>query len=473
MLFSSPLFLYLFLPLALLLFYFSDTKLKNGVLLFASLVFYAWGGVAYSIILILSILVNYLFGFLISRKKGSRVYLGLGVGINLGVLVVFKYADFIVANLNTLFSNFQLKPIGQPNILLPIGISFFTFQAISYLVDVYRKEVVYQKNLVNLALYISLFPQLIAGPIVRYHDIANQLARREFSLDKFGDGVQRFIIGLGKKVLLANNFAFVADEIMNSDFADLTTPTAWIGIVAYAFQIYFDFSGYSDMAIGLGKMFGFTFLENFNFPYISKSIKEFWRRWHISLSTWFRDYLYIPLGGSRGSNSRTYFNLLIVFLLTGFWHGASWSFLFWGAFHGFFLILERLGLERLLKKAWLPIQHFYAMLVVLIGWVFFRVESIGDAFFYVKRMFVNDALLDSNWLTYFDNKFIIVLSIGIISSTNFFPWIGSVYHKYLGQARLANVVSYTLYFILLNTLLLLSTFYLVAGSYNPFIYFRF
>lgn len=473
MLFSSPLFLYLFLPLTLLLFYFSDTKLKNGVLLFASLVFYAWGGVAYSIILILSILVNYLFGFLISRKKGSRVYLGLGVGINLGVLVVFKYADFIVANLNTLFNNFQLKPIGQPNILLPIGISFFTFQAISYLVDVYRKEVVYQKNLVNLALYISLFPQLIAGPIVRYHDIANQLARREFSLDKFGDGVQRFIIGLGKKVLLANNFAFVADEIMNSDFADLTTPTAWIGIVAYAFQIYFDFSGYSDMAIGLGKMFGFTFLENFNFPYISKSIKEFWRRWHISLSTWFRDYLYIPLGGSRGSNSRTYFNLLIVFLLTGFWHGASWSFLFWGAFHGFFLILERLGLEKLLKRTWFPIQHIYAMLVVLIGWVFFRVESIGDAFFYVKRMFVNDALLDSNWLTYFDNKFIIVLSIGIISSTNFFPWIGSVYHKYLGQARLANVVSYTLYFILLNTLLLLSTFYLVAGSYNPFIYFRF
>ncbi|HEY9114978.1 MAG TPA: MBOAT family O-acyltransferase [Bacteroidales bacterium] len=473
MLFSSPLFLYLFLPLTLLLFYFSDAKLKNGVLLFASLVFFAWGGVAYSIILVLSILVNYLFGYLVSRKKGSRAYLGLGVGINLGVLVVFKYADFIVANLNSLFENFQIKPIDQPNILLPIGISFFTFQAISYLIDVYRKEVVYQKNLVNLALYISLFPQLIAGPIVRYHDIASQLVKRDFSLEKFGEGVQRFIIGLSKKVLLANNFAIVADEILDSDFADLTTPVAWIGIVAYAFQIYFDFSGYSDMAIGLGKMFGFTILENFNFPYISKSIKEFWRRWHISLSTWFRDYLYIPLGGSRVSNSRTYFNLLIVFLLTGFWHGASWSFMFWGAFHGLFLVLERLGLDKLLRKTWQPVQHMYAMLVVLIGWVFFRVESIDEAFFYLKRMFVNNALLENNWLSYFDTKFTIVLFIGIISSTSFFPWIGSLYSKYLVQNRTINLASNTVYFLILNALLILSTFYLVAGSYNPFIYFRF
>jgi len=473
MLFSSPIFLYLFLPLTLLLFYISNAKLKNGVLFFASLVFYAWGGVAYSSILIISILINYLFGFLISKKRGSRIYLGLGVGLNITILVIFKYADFIVTNLNSLFDNFQIKPIEQPNILLPIGISFFTFQAISYLVDVYRKEVVYQKNLVNLALYISLFPQLIAGPIVRYHDIASQLTRREFSLEKFGDGVQRFIIGLSKKVLLANNFAFVADDIMNSDFVDLTTPTAWIGIVAYAFQIYFDFSGYSDMAIGLGKMFGFTFLENFNFPYISKSIKEFWRRWHISLSTWFRDYLYIPLGGNRISNSRTYLNLLIVFLLTGFWHGASWSFLFWGAFHGFFLVLERLGLDKLLKKVWFPIQHLYAMFVVLIGWVFFRVESIGDAFFYLKRMFVSDASIASNWLSYFDTKFIIVLIIGVISSTNFFPWIGSVYNKYLIQNRAINLTSNIVYFLILNALLILSTFYLVAGSYNPFIYFRF
>lgn len=323
MLFSSPIFLFLFLPITILLFYISYGKLKNSVLLLASLVFYAWGGVSYSSILIISILANYLFGLLISTEKHTKLILGLGVGVNLLILMIFKYADFFVMNLNELFTNLHLEPIKQPNILLPIGISFFTFQAISYLVDIYRKEVVYQKNIINLALYISLFPQLIAGPIVRYHDIANQLIKRSFSINKFGEGVERFIIGLSKKGLLANNFAIVADEIMGSDFTDISTPTAWVGIVSYAFQIYFDFSGYSDMAIGLGKMFGFTFLENFNFPYISKSIKEFWRRWHISLSTWFKDYLYIPLGGNRVSNTRVYVNLLIVFTLTGLWHGAS------------------------------------------------------------------------------------------------------------------------------------------------------
>jgi len=473
MLFSSPIFIFLFLPLTLLLFYLSSAKLKNGVLLFASLVFYAWGGVSYSIILVVSILINYLFGYLVARKKNYRIYLGLGVGINLAILFYYKYANFIVANLNTLFRNFQIKQIEETNIILPIGISFFTFQAISYLVDVYRKEVDYQKNIVNLAMYISLFPQLIAGPIVRYHDIAGQLTKRKFTLEKFGKGVQRFIIGLSKKVLLANNFAFVADEIFDSDFADLSTPTAWIGIVAYSFQIYFDFSGYSDMAIGLGKMFGFTFLENFNFPYISKSIREFWKRWHISLSTWFRDYLYIPLGGNRGSRSRTYFNLLVVFLLTGFWHGASWSFIFWGAFHGLFLVLERLGLEKILSKLWSPVQNLYAMFVVLIGWVFFRVESIGEAFFYVKRLFVNNALIDSDWTYYFDTKFIIILVIGAVGSANFFPWISSVYSRFFGQIRAVNVITNSLYVILLNVLLALSVLFLVAGSYNPFIYFRF
>ena len=442
-------------------------------MLFASLVFYAWGGVSYSAILVLSILLNYLFGYLISRKKGTKLFLGLGVGINLGVLVVFKYADFLVENLNNLFLNLDIKPIGQPHILLPIGISFFTFQAISYLVDVYRKEVVYQKNLINLALYISLFPQLIAGPIVRYHDIADQLFKRSFSLDKFGDGVQRFIIGLSKKVLLANNFALVADEIMDSTYSDLTTPTAWLGIIAYAFQIYFDFSGYSDMAIGLGKMFGFTFLENFNFPYISRSIKEFWRRWHISLSTWFRDYLYIPLGGSRISNNRTYFNLLIVFILTGFWHGASWSFLVWGIFHGFFLIVEKLGLEKLLGKVWTPIQHLYAMFVVLIGWVFFRVESISDALLFTKRLFVGNPAINSNWMSFFDIQFTLVLVIGIISSTNFFPWTIATYKKHLSNINVVNIFSRAMYILIINLLLVACTFYLVAGTYNPFIYFRF
>lgn len=473
MLFSSPIFLFLFLPITILLFYLSGSKLKNSVLLIASLVFYAWGGVSYSIILILSILINYLFGFLISRKKGAKFYLGLGVGINILILIIFKYADFIVANLNTLFVNLDLDPVKQPNILLPIGISFFTFQAVSYLVDVYRKEVVYQKNLINLALYISLFPQLIAGPIVRYHDIANQLTKRQFSFDKFGDGVQRFIIGLSKKVLLANNFALVADEILDSNFSDLTTPTAWVGIVSYAFQIYFDFSGYSDMAIGLGKMFGFTFLENFNFPYISKSIKEFWRRWHISLSTWFRDYLYIPLGGSRLSNTRTYLNLLIVFTLTGFWHGASWSFLFWGIFHGFFLILERLGLDKLLNRIWSPFQHLYAMMVVLIGWVFFRIESIDEAYIFVKRMFVTGVVTESNWLTFFDIRFTIVVVVGIIGASNFFPWIESIYLKYFYKNQWLDLSVKTIYVMIQIALLIICASFLVSGTYNPFIYFRF
>jgi len=473
MLFSSPLFLYLFLPVTILVFYLIRKELKNTVLLFASLIFYAWGGVSYSAILVLSILLNYLFGYLISLKKGTKLFLGLGVGINLGVLVVFKYADFIVENLNNLFLNLDIKPIGQPHILLPIGISFFTFQAISYLVDVYRKEVAYQKNLINLALYISLFPQLIAGPIVRYHDIAGQLFKRSFSINKFGEGVQRFIIGLSKKVLLANNFALIADEIMDSTYSDLTTPTAWLGIIAYAFQIYFDFSGYSDMAIGLGKMFGFTFLENFNFPYISRSIKEFWRRWHISLSTWFRDYLYIPLGGSRLSNNRTYINLLIVFILTGLWHGASWSFLVWGLFHGFFLVLEKLGLDKLLNKTWIPIQHFYTLLVVLIGWVFFRVESIDDALFFTKRLFVDNTAIESNWMSYFDSRFIIVFFIGIISSTNFFPWVAAIYDQRISHYKVMEIITSGFYIIAIGLLFITCTFYLVAGTYNPFIYFRF
>lgn len=472
MLFSSPIFLFLFLPITILLFYISYGKLKNSVLLLASLVFYAWGGVSYSSILIISILANYLFGLLISTEKHTKLFLGLGVGVNLLILMIFKYADFFVMNLNELFTNLHLEPIKQPNILLPIGISFFTFQAISYLVDIYRKEVVYQKNIINLALYISLFPQLIAGPIVRYHDIANQLIKRSFSINKFGEGVERFIIGLSKKGLLANNFAIVADEIMGSDFTDISTPTAWVGIVSYAFQIYFDFSGYSDMAIGLGKMFGFTFLENFNFPYISKSIKEFWRRWHISLSTWFKDYLYIPLGGNRVSNTRVYVNLLIVFTLTGLWHGASWSFLVWGIFHGFFMIIERLGLEKILKKAWSPIQHIYTLLVILIGWVFFRVESINDAFYYTKRLFF-DGSVESNWITYFDTKFTIIFIIGIISSTSFIPFIKNLFYKHLAKFISVNLILRTVYLLSISSLLIISSIYLVAGTYNPFIYFRF
>ncbi|RLD46299.1 MAG: MBOAT family protein [Bacteroidetes bacterium] len=472
MLFSSTIFLFLFLPITIIAFYLVKGSFKNLVLLIASMVFYAWGGVSYTAILIISILFNYLFGYLISQKNQSKLFLGIGVSFNLLILVVFKYTDFIVQNINKFSSSIKFDPINQPNIILPIGISFFTFQAISYLVDIYRKEVVYQKSMVNLALYISLFPQLIAGPIVRYHDIAKQLVKRTFSLSKIGEGVERFIIGLSKKVLLANSFALVADKVFASDYSNLSTPTAWLGIIAYSFQIYFDFSGYSDMAIGLGKMFGFDFLENFNFPYISKTIKEFWRRWHISLSTWFRDYLYIPLGGSRVSVNRVYLNLLIVFTLTGFWHGASWSFLFWGLFHGFFLIIERLGLDKLLSKLWIPFQHIYALFVVIIGWVFFRVEYIRDAFYYIGKLFYSD-VSDKVWQSYFDFEFIIVFVVAILGSSNFFPWLHSFLNKFAGKNSIINNVGVFIYVLLLLLLFVVSSVVLLTDSYNPFIYFRF
>ena len=472
MLFSSTLFLYLFLPITLLLFYLAPQRLRNLILLVASLVFYAWGGVSYTIILITSILLNYLFGYLIANANNRKLFLSIGVIINLSLLVVFKYADFIVENINNLIFATSIEKIEQPNITLPIGISFFTFQAISYLVDIYRNEAKYQKNLINIALYISLFPQLIAGPIVRYHDIAQQLIKRSFSLEKFGEGVERFIIGLSKKVLLANNFALVADKIFASDYQNLSSPTAWLGIISYALQIYFDFSGYSDMAIGLGKMFGFTFLENFNFPYISKSIKEFWRRWHISLSSWFKDYLYIPLGGSRVAKYRVYVNLLIVFTLTGFWHGASWSFLFWGLFHGFFLVLERLGLQKILSKLWAPIQHLYTLLVVVIAWVFFRVESIEYAFVYLKQMFYS-GVSNSDWFTYFDSQLSIVFIIGVLGSFGLFPYLGKLLKSvFKPKAKISDLAS-LIYSTTLIALLLLSSVFLLAGSYNPFIYFRF
>jgi alginate O-acetyltransferase complex protein AlgI len=473
MLFSSTLFLYLFLPITLLLFYLAPQRLRNLILLVASLVFYAWGGVSYTIILITSILLNYLFGYLIANANNRKLYLSLGVITNLSLLVVFKYADFIVENINNLFfATSSIEKLEQPNITLPIGISFFTFQAISYLVDIYRNEAKYQKNLINIALYISLFPQLIAGPIVRYHDIAQQLIKRSFSLEKFGEGVERFIIGLSKKVLLANNFALVADKIFATDYHNLSSPTAWLGIISYSFQIYFDFSGYSDMAIGLGKMFGFSFLENFNFPYISKNIKEFWRRWHISLSSWFKDYLYIPLGGSQVAKHRIYINLLIVFTLTGLWHGASWSFLFWGLFHGLFLILERLGLQKILSKLWAPIQHLYTLLVVVIAWVFFRVESIEYAFTYLKQMFYSN-VDNSDWFTYFDSQLSIVFIIGVLGSFGLFPYLGKQLKTvFNSKTRIADLVSF-LYSTTLIALLLLSSIFLLAGSYNPFIYFRF
>jgi alginate O-acetyltransferase complex protein AlgI len=452
-------------------------------LFFSSLVFFAWGGVSYSALLIGSIIMNYFFGRLIGKNPGSkksRNRLLAGVGLNLLLLVIFKYANFIIGNLNFLFDFLNIPTVNNQSIALPIGISFYTFQSLSYLVDIYRRETPVQKNILRLGLYISLFPQLIAGPIVRYTDIANQLESRQVNFEKFSYGVQRFLTGLGKKVLIANNFAFIADNIFTIIPTDLSPGVVWLGIISYTFQIYFDFSGYSDMAIGLGSIFGFHIPENFNFPYIARSIKDFWRRWHISLSTWFRDYLYIPLGGNRRGGTRTYVNLFIVFFLTGLWHGASWNFVAWGMIHGFFLVLERLGGDKILEKLWKPFQHLYTLFVVAIAWVLFRAVDFSYAWGYYKAMFgLNEAKTGMYELSkYMDMEFFIVLLIALLSSARFFKGFGIRFEAYTDKLKSNKLyITRSAFSVLLILfyfgILVLCSAYLLSNTYNPFIYYRF
>ncbi|MCI5147940.1 MAG: MBOAT family protein [Candidatus Electrothrix sp. MAN1_4] len=480
MVFSSPIFLFGFLPITLLLYYSSPRAMKNIILLLCSLFFYAWGEILYVLVMVASIFSNYFFGRLLGNKKRNqqkrKIYVALGITVNLALLIFFKYSNFIIENLNKLLVTVDIAPVHLDPVHLPLGISFFTFQAISYLVDVYRKEVPAQKNILNLSLYISLFPQLIAGPIVRYHDIALQLTGRLHSLDLFSSGVKRFVYGLAKKMLLANPLGEVADSIFALSGNDLTLPLAWIGIFSYTLQIFFDFSGYSDMAIGLGRMFGIRFQENFNYPYIARSLREFWRRWHISLSTWFRDYLYIPLGGSRVPTSRVYFNLLIVFILTGLWHGANWNFLLWGLFHGVFLAAEHAGLSRNLKNIGKPMQHMYALTVIIIGWVFFRTETFDQAFGYLYAMinlynYQTTALQFAQVLSF---EAIYVFIAALMLSIPVSAWInkniGLVFDKY----------AVTSFFLIklpqlgfVSLLLFLSIVKIASSTYNPFIYFRF
>lgn len=474
MVFSSTLFLFLFLPVVLLGSFIPWRRFQNLWLLGASLFFYAWGGPSYIFILLASLVVNYLAGLGMHHfKKQEKAVLVSAVVVNLGLLVVFKYANFITENLNQLLVAWDVSPIKHEEIPLPIGISFFTFQAMSYLIDLYRRETKVQKNFFDLALYISLFPQLIAGPIVRYHDIAVQLRRRVRSAAKYVAGIERFVIGLAKKVLLANTFAAVADDVFNSPLEQIDTAMAVVGTVAYTFQIYFDFAGYSDMAIGLGRMFGFEFKENFNFPYIAKSIQEFWRRWHISLSTWFRDYLYIPLGGSRVNNTRLYVNLFIVFLCTGFWHGASWNFIIWGLFHGFFLVLERLWLGKWLGKLGPFVSKFYVLVVVMTGWIFFRAETLDSAWHITQEAF-GVFLLDFEWAKvsyYFQNDFLICLAIGIASVLGLTEKLHAKASTYFSEYNIG--IPHGLRYAGLMGLLILCMAYLSANTYNPFIYFRF
>jgi len=483
MVFSSIIFLFFFLPLTLLIYPLVGKKLRNLFLLTASLTFYAWGEGIYILVMLASILVNYVCGRMIVRREGdrpSRAVLVVAVVLNLCLLGFFKYGNFILDNVNSMFALIGLAAIPTQAIHLPIGISFFTFQALSYVVDVYRRKVVAQDNLIKLGLYISMFPQLIAGPIVRYEDIAAELINRKINRHGFASGVQRFTYGLGKKVLLANPMAAIADKIFLLPSEGLSTSLAWLGAVCYTLQIYFDFSGYSDMAIGLGRMFGFHFPENFNYPYISKSIREFWRRWHISLSSWLRDYLYIPLGGNRMGPVRTYQNLFVVFLLCGLWHGASWTFILWGIYHGFFLILERTRMGEWLGKLWQPLQHVLTVLIVMVGWVLFRSETIGGACGYIGAMFGFDQLADKgkSVTMYLDNKAMVEICLAIIFSMPAWPFVlkikDAITDQLNGPWRHAawNTFHCTNFFIIV-IIIYAAVISLAAGVYNPFIYFRF
>lgn len=466
MLFSSLVFLFYFLPAILLTYYLSPKKWRNYILLIFSILFYAWGSVSYSFVLLISMVLNYVFARRISVSKSRKRWLTIGVIFNIALLFSFKYLVFVIENINSFYDFFVddvvlIKPL---KILLPLGISFYTFQQMSMLWDIYRNSEKTKVKFLETALYISFFPQLIAGPIVRYNDIINQIRVRKESISLMNSGIERFIIGLFKKVVIANACGLLVDTILKNDIQTLSTSTAWLGIIAYAFQIYFDFSGYSDMAIGLGRMFGFEILENFNFPYISKSIREFWRRWHISLSSWFRDYVYIPLGGSKVSVKKTYRNLMIVFLLTGFWHGATWSFVFWGAFHGFFIVLERLGFGKFLEKIPGLFSWGYTMLVVLVGWVFFRIEDFSEAIDFVGKLFGIGGGGDLAAISFLNNENVFILFLATLLSSSLLNKVKIVKQR-------------NLFVFFKNIGLVLMFLYAIMainyGSYNPFIYFRF
>ena len=481
MLFTEPTFLFLFLPVLLGLYFLPFERHRNWLLLAASVIFYAKGGGSFTYLIAASIAFNYVAALCVDRYRGTprgTWILRGAIAINLLVLGIFKYANFVVDNVNSALTAFAAAPIHAPQILLPIGISFFTFHAISYVVDVHRRDAVAQKHPVEAALYLLLFPQLIAGPIIRYRDIASQLARRVVRTDDFAYGIRRFVIGLAKKMLVANILAGPADQIFSMPFAELDAGHAWLAVVCYTLQIYFDFSGYSDMAIGLGRMFGFRFPENFNYPYISRSIQEFWRRWHISLSAWFRDYVYVPLGGNRVAPSRLYLNLVTVFFLCGLWHGASWTFVVWGLYHGAFLVIERLGLAQRLKTWPTAMQHVYALLVAMIGWAFFRADSLAGAVAMLKAMAgfgaARPTIYTVSW--YLTPELLLALMAGVVASTPIGPalarWWSDRQPAPGGEVALAWAPS-ALGTAALTLLLAASVMLIAARTYNPFIYFRF
>lgn len=469
MIFSSIFFLFVFLPITLLIYYLVPWKAKNTVLLLVSLVFYAWGEPVYVFLMLFSITFNYFSGIEIDYwdalgdEGKKRVSFWFTVAVNLGILGFFKYYGFLLENINAIL------PFDIPyrELALPVGISFYTFQTLSYIIDVYRGKVAVQRNFVSFGAYVTMFPQLIAGPIVRYSDVDAQLEKRRLSMYKFGQGVAWFIRGLGKKVLLANNIGMTYDAIAAIAPDERSMLTAWIGAIAYAMQIYFDFGGYSDMAIGLGKMLGFEFVKNFDYPYISKSITEFWRRWHISLSTWFREYVYIPLGGNRVAKSKHIRNILIVWVLTGFWHGAAWNFMFWGLYYAAWLLLEKYFLASKIQKLPPVVQQIYAFVIVVFGWVLFASPTLGSAVVYIGNMFgIQGGFIDRTGLYYLTSNLILIILCFVCAR----PWLWKKYRKQaLKKGTWPSVIATVGYAVIL----ILSIAYLVNATYNPFLYFRF
>ncbi len=462
-------FLWVFLPIVFVLaFLIRKPRYQNVLLVIASLIFYAWGEPRYVLLLLFSIVMNWLFGLAIdSFKEQKKLWLVLNILANLGLLGYFKYSNLFIGTINRFLPGRELPLLSMT---LPIGISFFTFQALSYTIDLYRGKFKVQKNLLHMALYMCLFPQLLSGPIVKYKDIYTELTDRTMTREKVALGFRRFLYGLGKKVIIANVLGEVVDTLYGLDPATMGSGAAWCAAILYTLQIYYDFAGYSDMAIGTAQLFGFDYPENFNYPYISASIQEFWRRWHISLSTWFRDYLYIPLGGNRKGKYRTYLNLWIVFAVTGFWHGARWTFLGWGLYHGFFMMIERMGFNKFLKKH--PIfAHLYAIIVFTVGWVFFRADSIGQSLAIIKRMFLPWMYLQdqSGVMTLLTTKIVVTIVLAIIGC--------GLFQTVFSKGKLAVAAQkwkYSLPEAIFCTLIFLYSILLLASNtYNAFIYFKF
>jgi len=473
--FASPLFLFAFLPLVLAAYFIAPRRARNAVLLVASIAFYAWGEGRMVALVLASVLGNWMFGMAIERSAGAARtrWVAIAVAVNLALLGVFKYAGFASANIDVLLRTFGHAGVAIFALPLPLGLSFYTFHAISYVVDVHKRNARAERRLPDFALYILLFPQLIAGPIIRWRDIAGQIPARDERLADIAYGVRRFVLGLGKKVLVANTLGAAADHVFALPGSELTTPLAWLGLACYTLQIYFDFSGYSDMAIGLMRMFGFRILENFNYPYVARSIREFWRRWHISLSNWFRDYVYIPLGGNQQGRARAYANLVIVFLLCGLWHGASWNFVLWGAWHGLFLVAERAGLSRVLDRA-RAASHVYALLVVMIGWVLFRCDTLAHAgaFYAALAGFAHGDSAVRPVAELLDPLLALALIVAIIGAMPLSPAVSAWRERAIASTRLG-VVYLGLDVTWLFAMGVAAAAWLASGTYNPFIYFRF